>query len=418
MEDVTILKTIYNGFCIACGVCAACCPRESIKMVRRGGEVLPTVDRESCMKCGICLQVCSANQIARYDRKKSLIDNLIGDYQKIMYVQAKDKKVLQRTTSGGFVTQTVRHLLERGEFICAFLVGGKATNELLSTDRVTDPAKVIEYARSKYLTVSQEKTIAYMLRHRDEKIILVGCGCTIQSILNVITLHSLKRENYFLIGLFCDKTMNYGVVNYFAHHKEARNKELDDIYFRTKLAGGWPGNLRLVFTDGTFVDLPIQERGDVKDYFMPERCLYCMDKLNRGGDIAVGDNYIKKNASSDGGNSIIIRTKAGLKVWEEVQTLFVFHKDEKEDLIESQVLYEKQKNYVFACEKGIYQGENAVDSSGLKRLYKEHIRKIELAKSENIYEAVHKDIVRRKRKTGLIWTLKQPLRKIKRMFTN
>ncbi|MBQ3451578.1 MAG: Coenzyme F420 hydrogenase/dehydrogenase, beta subunit C-terminal domain, partial [Selenomonadaceae bacterium] len=65
-----------------------------------------------------------------------------------------------------------------------------------------------------------------MLENRDKKLILVGTSCFIQGILNVIAHFKLNRRNYFLAGLFCDKTMNYNVWNYF------KNFGADKLFFR------------------------------------------------------------------------------------------------------------------------------------------------------------------------------------------
>lgn len=416
MVDKTVLKIVGNGLCSACGVCVACCPKQCIHMKRKGINLEPEIDIDQCLNCGICTKICSVNQICNYNEKTPITEYLLGEYQEILCVQSQNEDILKETTSGGFVSETVKLLLDSGEYSNAFLVKDKVTDPIAYTLNITKASDVISCSRSKYLTVSHEQGASYILNNPENKVIFVGCGCAIQSLLNLMTERNLNRDNYLLIGLFCDKTMNYGVVDYFSQHSALNGRKLNDLYFRTKIASGWPGNLRLICDDGTYENLPKEERGDVKDYFMPERCLYCLDKLNRNSDISVGDNYIKKNKSIDGVNSIIIRTNKGIKIWKDVQHLFTFHVDTTEEIIDSQVLHEKINNYYYSCIKGLNHTANKKKLVEVKCTYVEHIRKIGLAESEYVFDTIHKDILRIKRRNYIISAIKKPLRKFKRIL--
>lgn len=77
--------------------------------------------------------------------------------------------------------------------------------------------------------------------------------------------------------------------------------------------------MKFIFTDGTVAYQDKAERVKIKNYFMPERCLYCIDKLNVYADISVGDNYTQQDSSLLGSNSVIIRTNIGMTVWESVK---------------------------------------------------------------------------------------------------
>lgn len=298
-EDA-IAQTQIQKLCISCGICAANCPKECIRMVRKGYEVMPVISGE-CVHCGICSKVCPARKRAEYNSSQDMSRYLLGSYKEILCVQAKDEKILKQAASGGFITQMVAALLEQKVYQSAFLVKDRAYSESLSTERFTAEDDLGETAKSRYLTVSHEATVYYIRNHPQEKIIVTGTGCAVLGILNSLALCHINRNNYLFIGLFCDKTMHYGVQEYFSQHPCAKGREMCRLYFRTKDAGGWPGNVRIGYTDGSYEDLPNTERMKVKEYFMPERCLYCLDKLNRNCDIAVGDNYIKENADRGGG---------------------------------------------------------------------------------------------------------------------
>lgn len=386
-----IVSVKERGLCISCGICAANCPKGCISLVRDGFEVVPVIEDSRCVQCGICAKVCPARQLDACDRRDDLIGYMLGDHREILCVQAKDREILSRATSGGFISQIIPALLDGGDYQSAFLLDGYEFTDTVETSRFTAESNFLETGRSRYLPVSHESAARYMIEHPEERIIFVGTGCAMQGLLNTMELHRLKREQYLLIGLFCDKTMNYGVISYFAEHPRGKGRKMRRFYFRTKSSGGWPGEVRIDYADGSHEDLSRRERMKVKEYFVPERCLYCLDKLNRNCDIAVGDNYIKRNHDELGVNSCVIRTEAGLKIWNQYRDLFHFHADDAQDLIQSQHLDSRGMNYQYACLKGIYDDPGAITQKA-RDSYRTLLKKMAIGRKERAYANVHRDL--------------------------
>ncbi len=390
----TIKKTVENNLCVSCGACIAVCPKKCISFKRKNGMYIPKINENSCVSCGMCLKACPAENI-KHGKIKNTNNFLLGDYKNILSASAKSKDILKNSTSGGVATELVKNLLHQDLYDCAYLVNGYNYDTLLESVRFEKNQSLESSQKSRYLTVSHQQTIKRMISNPDEKIIIVAVPCAVQAISNVIKLYKLKRENYFIIGLFCDKTMHYGVVDYFKQYPASKNKKLKDFYFRTKDAGGWPGNVRLVYSDETYIDLPKTERMKVKDYFMPERCLYCFDKLNRLCDIAVGDDYKPENADKAGKNSVIIRTEQGANIWKLFEKNFSFSQSSPEDIISSQHLKAKKDNLLFSNIK-----ESGTENSDKKlvKKYNDSLFKLKTGKSENLYISVNNDYAKRKRK--------------------
>lgn len=234
----------------------------------------------------------------------------------------------------------VLHLLESGDYDVAFLIDSYDYHQQLSTKPVTmqdvqDMASS-SYPKSRYLPVSHENTIAYVKCNRTKKVICVGTSCAIRGILSVMEQLHLPRENYLLIGLFCDRVFNYNVVDYYQRPDFCGNKKLERLHFKNKESGGWPGNMKFFFSDGSTAYQDKSERTKVKDYFMPERCLYCIDKLNVCADISLGDNYTQQNSSLLGSNSVIIRTEIGLDAWQKTESLLESSEVPIEQIMEAQ----------------------------------------------------------------------------------
>lgn len=75
---------------------------------------------------------------------------------------------------------------------------------------------------------------------------------------------------------------------------------LEKLHFKNKESGGWPGDMKFFPENAGSFYVPLGERARMKRYFMPERCLYCVDKLNVLGDISLGDNYTNTASSPPG----------------------------------------------------------------------------------------------------------------------
>ena len=386
--EKTIRATVKLNLCISCGACVAICPKSCIKFTNSDGMFLPQVDNSACIGCAQCSKVCPVYSVEG-DIQQDVETYVLGNYLKIVCAASNSETLRMKAASGGVVTQLVEQLLKSGDYDAAYLLDGYHYDTLQKVKRYNKDSDLSSSFKSRYLTVSHEDTIRNMLAHPEEKLILVGTGCCVQALTNVMRARKLNRENYCIIGLFCDKTMHYGVVDYFSEHTVSVGRDLHELYFRTKEAGGWPGNLRLTYSDGSYVDLPNTERINVKDYFMPERCMYCLDKLNRLSDIAVGDNYIPENASSDGYSSVIIRTELGMRTWEKCSTLFEYKPDQPEQILSSQHLKLKQSNYQNRIVKGLREGTASPET---KKLYRKAIHKMTIGKQSHCYSLIQKEI--------------------------
>ena len=149
-----------------------------------------------------------------------------------------------------------------------------------------------------------------MKENREKKLILVGSSCAIRGLQTAIKKLNLDREQYLFIGLFCDKIFNYNVLSYF-EDTYAGGLRLKALHFKNKESGGWPGDMKFFPENGSCFYVPLEERVKAKAYFIPERCLYCVDKLNACADISLGDNYTGQDDSALGSNSVIVRTEVG-----------------------------------------------------------------------------------------------------------
>ena len=101
---------------------------------------------------------------------------------------------------------------------------------------------------------------------------------------------------------------------------------------------------------------PAKKRQEVKKYFQLERCCYCVDKLNQLADISVGDNYTNKNNDIKGSNSLIIRTKIGEEIINDIKNELETNIISMQEICHAQKINEKKKQADYI--KSLYKSKN------------------------------------------------------------
>lgn len=320
MEKRTVELTAALSLCASCGICKASCPKKCITWMRKDGMYLPVIDHNVCISCGICAGVCPGLGHTYNGNPLTGEEAVRGKVLQAYNAWSKDQKIRHVSASGGVISSLVKALLSQGAYDSAFLVGSYDYRKQLCTERVTsgdlNDITGSPYPKSRYLPVSHEKAVAYVMSHPNERVILVGTSCAVRGFLSALKMRRLKRENYLLIGLFCDRIYNYNVMDYYSQPHFCGDKMLEGLHFKNKESGGWPGNMKFFFSDGTSAYQDKTERIRMKDFFVPERCLYCIDKLNAEADISLGDNYTTQDSTPLGSNSVLIRTEQGQIAWD------------------------------------------------------------------------------------------------------
>lgn len=324
MADNTVQYTAENNLCCGCGVCKGICPKGCVSWERNGGLYLPHIDEAKCVNCGLCVSVCPGLGHA-YAPKETASETITGSFLDCFNAWSKHADLRHVSASGGVISTMVQHLLSSGTYDGAFCLDSYDYRNQLKTRLYTAEEIAACWAasnapKSRYLPVSHENAVRYMKENRDKTLIFVGTSCAIRALQAAVQKLNLNRAQYLFIGLFCDKVFNYNVLAYFAD-TYADGATLKALHFKNKESGGWPGDMKFFPESGDAFYVPLAERAKAKAYFMPERCLYCVDKLNVCADISLGDNYTGKDDSPLGSNSVIVRTEAGRKAWSFVQDL-------------------------------------------------------------------------------------------------
>lgn len=366
----TVASVAEIGLCCSCGICKGVCPKNCITFRRKDGMFLPVIDEAACVSCGLCTTLCPGLG-HRYEPAATAEETVTGPVQAAFNAWSRDPELRHVSASGGVVSTIIRELLASGMYDGAFCLDSYDYREQLKTRLYTAEDVAAWWnnsnaPKSRYLPVSHENALVYMKQNREARLILVGTSCALRGLLAAIGKLKLNRENYLLIGLFCDKVFNYNVLTYW-QDKYCNGAVLTALHFKNKESGGWPGDMKF-FPDGQEpFYVPLSDRAKAKAYFMPERCLYCVDKLNICADISLGDNYTGQDESALGSNSVIIRTGRGTAAWAVAEDHLEVRQIGIADIQKAQATDLRLDNLYFGDLRAAQLGEHADWNRGVPR---------------------------------------------------
>ncbi len=436
--NITVEENTLNGLCCSCGVCEGACPKQAISMIRNKGMYLPEVNFNKCINCGICAKVCPGfcqEYHISENKKLSAYEAALGLFRECWNAWSKDAEIRHVSASGGVVTTLIKNLLKQNQYDVAFCVqsynyDSQLTTSCLNAEEFSrQEQEGWKTPKSRYLPVSHSEAIRYILSKQEKKVIITAVPCALQGIANVIRTFHLQRKKYLLIGLFCEKEFQYNLNDYLRMCCKTKGKRLVAFHFKNKDSGGWPGNMKFMYSDGTSEYIDKSCRTNLKGFFQPERCLYCIDKLATQADIALGDNYTGDDESELGSNSVIIRTHAGQIAWENCTEFLEKRTIDIRQIATAAVLEERVKNYGLGeLKKQNLQKEGLfvpVLNSGIEctgvvnpEILQKSIRRLRIG--ENIIEqpnALDQELKKEHKKKiqqNILYRLKFPLSKVKK----
>lgn len=356
MTEMIENLTVNKGLCVSCGICAGACPAACISFHKDKGQYLPQIDYDKCIRCGICADVCPSSSQGEDYGKYAQINGcewseeafLWGTDRGCFSAYCKDPEIREKAVSGGIVTLLVSRLLAEGMYDSAFLVGENRYEGQVESGRYTADMSLDGTPKSRYVPVSHAEAIRYMKKHPEEKLIITGTSCAVHGMLRVIDRLRLKRSNYLLLGLFCDRCERDSIVDYFKDRRP--EKKVTGFYFRTKEQKGWPGNVKIEYEDGSAEFLPAKLKKRVNDIFQLKGCLYCFDKLNQFADISFGDDWVNREKSFEvnGKSLVVIRTAAGEKAFQKINENITFEPVLMESIRKEQGTAARKKNCAYA----------------------------------------------------------------------
>jgi len=308
-----LTEVIKKDLCVGCGACVASCP-VSILYIKDEDEKPSMKGR--CILCEYCYYQCPITiprveelEASIFGRKRK--DNeIMGVYIDCYSARSKVEDVLKVCQDGGIVTTLLTHALSQHKIVGAVVSKASEKDPWRPVPEVVyAPQDLLKHAATRYTTSSTLIGLASAVEEYGMKrVAVVGTPCQIEAVRKMQFssrgVRKLGSKAIFTIGLFCMESFWYnGLINDYL----VKEKGLD----LAKISKFNKSEDRFtVHADGhELVNVPLAE---IKTYTR-KNCHTCSDFTAEYADISVGEA-----GSPEGWSTVIVRTEAGKKLFDEI----------------------------------------------------------------------------------------------------
>lgn len=342
-----ITYTLHHDLCLGCGICQSACPSNAINIIVNKGCFIPQVDETKCKNdkgCHRCHDVCpglgvNLQHIAKeqFADEQTKTDKWVGHYLKCFTGHSNDEDIRYHCASGGMVSQFLIFLLEKGYIDGAVVTAFDPKNELLVRSYIAhNREEVLQAKSSKYAPVSLHGMAQAIKQENGTKYVIVGLPCHIQGFRKLEAIDRKLREK--VIGhfaIYCSSGRTFYLTEHVFKERGIRKEDL--IYFAYR-DEGCLGSLvakqqRGIRVANSNSETALYKEDEVykeqfqsyyhplRSFFIPRRCLFCIDHYGELGDVCFGDIHIKPYMDDKiGVNSLVVRKQEWLDLLEEAQS--------------------------------------------------------------------------------------------------
>lgn len=348
-------------YCYGCGVCIAVCPVKIISFKENSdGFYSPVIDNpDKCINCGLCLKTCAFNH---KDLPKT--DNI---HTNAYAAFSNNEIVRQRCSSGGISFEVGKHLIEDGYNACGVRYNPELKRAEHFIAKTTDEFQ--PSIGSKY--IQSYSSEAFSLINRQEKYLVTGTPCQIDSIRRMIRL--LKIENNFvLMDFFCHGVPSLLLWDKYLNEVEQKVGKSSFVSWRNKTTGWQDSWTICTDTEPEALDwhnsynLQVREKKHLYQSRMSEGDLfykfflgnYCLNKCcykkckykmcNSAADIRIGDLWGRTYSNENKGTSAVVTfTAKGEEIMSNLaQTSCTCQRISTETATEGQMKHSAKKPWV------------------------------------------------------------------------
>ena len=364
--------TLHNRLCLGCGVCESACPSNAISIIISQGRFVPKVDETKCKNdkgCHRCHDACPGlgidlNRIAneKFADEHTQEDICVGRYLKCFTGHSNDEDIRYHCASGGMVSQFLIFLLEKGYIDGAVVTAFDPNNELLVRSYIAhNREEVLRAKSSKYAPVSLHGMAQAIKQENGMRYVIVGLPCHIEGFRKLEAIDKKFREKiagYFAI--YCSSGRTFYLTEHVFKERGIRKKDLTYFAYRDEgclgsLVAKQRRNIRVTNSNS---EISLYKKDEVykekyqsyyhplRSFFIPRRCLFCIDHYGELADVSFGDIHIEPYIEDKVGvNSLVVRKNKWLDLLKEAKAEGYITLDEitVETLNRSQTMAYKKK---------------------------------------------------------------------------
>ena len=356
-----VTYTVNNNLCTGCGICQGACPSHAVSIVVRKGEFRPQIDVSRCNNskgCHRCYDVCPGLGVDLLELAKKefgedgiIEDKYIGRYLKCYTGYSKDEELRYHAASGGSLSQFLIWLLENDKIDGAVVTKFDKFEPMKVKSIVAKTREDIVSAKgSKYAPTTLGDAINNLKKEKGNRFVVVGVPCQIEGLRKLMSLDKkLASKVCGLFSVFCSGSRSFNFTEYVMKERNIDIGKIDYLAYRDN---GCLGGLVVKGTNIDFYEDYQSYCHPLRSFFIPRRCVLCVDHFGELSDVSFGDIHIEPYKNDKiGVNSIVTRNPLWDDLLTQAEKSGVLSLDtlNPEVLLNSQVMakVKKKRNVIF-----------------------------------------------------------------------
>ena len=337
-----ICYTVKHDLCTGCGVCQGACPSSAISVIAQKGKFKPVVDESKCNNfkgCHRCFDACPGVGVNLLQMsKKYFVDDgtqenkMVGRYLKCFTGYSNEPEIRFHAASGGMISQFLIWLLETKKIDGAVVTKFDNSNPLMvSTFIATTKDEILAARSSKYAPVTMNRVAQDVKKALGTRYVIVGVPCHIQGMRKLMDMDKqLCNKVVGLFSLYCSCGRTFDLTEFVLNERRIDRKNLQSFQYRDD---GCLGFLKAIVSMQNVLLKPFNRYAEsyvdgnhqiykeefqsyyhpLRSFFIPRRCLFCVDHYGELADISFGDIHVEPYLKDKiGVNSIVVRKKIWL----------------------------------------------------------------------------------------------------------
>lgn len=328
-------------------MCSAVCPVEAISIsLNKQGFYRPNVNYEKCIDCGLCVKSCY-----KFDKYICLTQNYDG--KQLFSAWAKEKCVVESTTSGGVADLLAHELIKKG-YKCIGVVYNNLENRAVAKV-ASSIQEILLFRGSKYIQAYSENALRELVKtHKNEKYAVFGLPCQIYSIHRFLNLRG-SRDQHLLIDLYCHGCPSLNLWDKYVGEilRKIDGESVISVNFRSKVRGWGNFNIKVEVEGKTHPITYVSSRVNdpfytmfFSDKILNDSCYSCMLRSTlEYTDIRLGDFWGNRFVSNHTGVSgITICSEKGMRAFDSIKCKLNFEEQSFDSFLPYQS-YGKEYKY-------------------------------------------------------------------------
>jgi coenzyme F420 hydrogenase subunit beta len=332
-ELINVQTTVVaHGLCCGCGVCAAICPADCIKIkFDENLEYKPFIDNNACTNCGLCISVCPSDQRTNFLAKKQFREShpdikeneFLGAFLECYVGYVTRLKDRLASASGGLLTAILEELLTRN-LVDAAVIAGESSYKLSRKFFEVAIADNVEFVHrnrgSKYYPIEYSSVIKKICTEKSRRYAIVALPCVTLAIRKAQLLNAKLRQNIlYVLSPVCGHGVSAAYTEYLLKINAIDPSSVISIRYRDKKGISHANDFNFMVKYRGEDGVKVKRFGFLSSnvgtawcnyLFTPSKCFYCTDFAGEFSDASFADAWLPEYITDVNGTSIVITRNA------------------------------------------------------------------------------------------------------------